>query len=646
MDDTQSFSSFQHFNEDVTDNVNIFNCEFCDQTFNQQFDLQNHIFYNHEQELQNLKNSLNNDYPPPEEEVNFSSSNPQENGLANNDGLSSIIRSSFELSSQDFDSYDSHAGIIEENSENNVVEKASSILTGKNDIEYSNSQKKSGGEEANMTKTSSGNSDFFGNLIDNTVTHQNYGGAEPSNDDDEDVADDEMDDDDSEFDDEYLGDDDDDKSSKSLKNRPIQSLQTAMNEVQDKFSEPESSPENIPETENNFEEVNDEPETATKKQKLTSADSNSVPTYCNFKKDFFGEGNVYSIEIKDCEKEGEDENQTICEELSFQDLRFKKQMEVGNICSVVEMILQKFLGDDLSFYNVSGHEYGISNERNEKIQVEISQKKHVPDDLVTKLVEFADFVLPEYLVEKFSSVKVIKRTIAKVCSKHSMKKRGGSTSGNYQHQYYQPPAKRKRKNSSDHKNKNSVKPSSSELILPNQQQHYYPHQYYPQMYPPPGFHSNNPNAAHSNSPQSHHHPQMYHHAGFQSGAPPPNNPHFNPYYHNQYPNASPYMNMYPPSHYPQMYHPVPGFHSGAPPQTPFPPAYGNNPVNTAHHIGNQLDKSIPAREIELKMHKILKFTKKEKAKSIAKRMKIGVNIPGLKQPINLDDSGLPKNWKR
>ena len=69
MDDPQCFSSFQHFNED-TNNVNIFNCEFCEQTFNQQFDLQNHIFYNHEQELQNLKNSLNNDYPPsPEEEV-------------------------------------------------------------------------------------------------------------------------------------------------------------------------------------------------------------------------------------------------------------------------------------------------------------------------------------------------------------------------------------------------------------------------------------------------------------------------------------------------------------------------------------------------------------------------------------------------
>ena len=333
MDDPQRFSSFQHFNED-TNNVNIFNCEFCEQTFNQQFDLQNHIFYNHEQELQNLKNSLNNDYPPsPEEEVNYFSSNPQKNGVADDDGLSSIIRSSFELSSQDFDSYNSHTSSshagIEQNSEKNVKKGSRisemSTLTEKNNVE-------SGGGGTMAAKTSSGKSDFFGNLIDNTVTHQNHGdvGVEPSNDAknnlerpeevnkqlmtgsqldktgyiDEDLTDDEMDDDSEFFDDdedgEYM---DDETNPQNLKIRPIQSLQTAMNEVQEKFSEPESSPENVPETES-FEAI-EEP-VAAKKQKLTAniADnnsilSNSVPTYCNFKKDFFGEeGNVYSIEIK------------------------------------------------------------------------------------------------------------------------------------------------------------------------------------------------------------------------------------------------------------------------------------------------------------------------------------------------------------
>ena len=343
----------------------------------------------------------------------------------------------------------------------------------------------------------------------------------------------------------------------------------------------------------------------------------------------------------DCEKE----DQTICQKLSFQDLKFKKQMEVGNICSVVEMILQKFLGDDLSHYNVSGHEYGINNENGEKIQVEISQKKPVPEELVTKLVEFANFVLPEYLVEKFSSVKVIKRTIAKVCSRHSQKKRGGgdSSSGACAAGYnYQPKRKVPKKNS-DTKTKNSVKPSE---LLPN---HHYPHhqQYYPQMYPtPPGFHSN-PNA------QSHH-PQMYHPVipGIHSGTPP-NNPQFNPYYSNPYPNAPhPHMNMYPqppPYHYPQMYHPVPGFHSaGAPnPQTPYPAAaYGNNPISVNSTPVNQYEKPKHSSNENMETIKILKITKKEKAKSIAKKMKIGVNVPGVKQPIPLDDSELPKDWKR
>ena len=74
-----------------------------------------------------------------------------------------------------------------------------------------------------------------------------------------------------------------------------------------------------------------------------SSPTGNVPTYYKFKTKNFEENGHYIIKV----------DNSVCK-LSYQDERFRKYMEDGNIYDVVELILKQFLGQDLSNYNLSG----------------------------------------------------------------------------------------------------------------------------------------------------------------------------------------------------------------------------------------------------------------------------------------------------
>ena len=77
--------------------------------------------------------------------------------------------------------------------------------------------------------------------------------------------------------------------------------------------------------------------------KKTSPYSPNIPTYYKFNTQHFEENGHYTIKVDNS-----------VGEFSYQDPKFKKFMENGNIYNVVERILQHFLGQDLSYYNLSG----------------------------------------------------------------------------------------------------------------------------------------------------------------------------------------------------------------------------------------------------------------------------------------------------
>ena len=143
-----------------------------------------------------------------------------------------------------------------------------------------------------------------------------------------------------------------------------------------------------------------------------STDTNAIniPTYFSFKNEFFQDGKFYTIMSND-----------LSYQFGFQDEKFKKFMESGNMYNVIEMILSHFLGHDLSFYNLKGHQFLTNKEQGpERIIKCENTKSIVPETLVTQIVDFCNFVVPAtFFRGRVTPQKLAHRMISKICSRHS-----------------------------------------------------------------------------------------------------------------------------------------------------------------------------------------------------------------------------------
>ena len=132
----------------------------------------------------------------------------------------------------------------------------------------------------------------------------------------------------------------------------------------------------------------------------------NIPTYFNFKTEFFREnGGHYTITVQD-----------FSYKFNFQDEKFKKFMESGNMYNVIEMILSQFLGSDLSHFNLKGHQFLSNKDQGDERIVKCENTKDiVPETLVSQIVDFCHWVVPE----NFFIRRVAHRMISKICSRHS-----------------------------------------------------------------------------------------------------------------------------------------------------------------------------------------------------------------------------------
>ena len=131
----------------------------------------------------------------------------------------------------------------------------------------------------------------------------------------------------------------------------------------------------------------------------------NIPTYFNFKTEFFrGEnGGHYTITVQD-----------FSYKFNFQDEKFKKFMESGNMYNVIEMILSQFLGSDLSHFNLKGPQFLSNMEHGSE---RITKCENIEDIVPETFHKLWTFVIGSS--QRIFSQKLAHRMISKICSRHS-----------------------------------------------------------------------------------------------------------------------------------------------------------------------------------------------------------------------------------
>ena len=172
---------------------------------------------------------------------------------------------------------------------------------------------------------------------------------------------------------------------------------------------------------NRLADLNNVPKTPKNKKIIATK---GIPTYYKFKPDHFVSNGYYDFTCNN-----------ISVRYSFEDEIFKGHFMSGNLYNVTELILQNFLGKDLSKFNLNGHQFLLINKSKDTSKQDLrvsrvdSSKQKIPEELVSQILEFVKFVVPESYFEKVTLKKVTNRILSKICSRHSERIRRISKKG-------------------------------------------------------------------------------------------------------------------------------------------------------------------------------------------------------------------------
>ena len=106
--------------------------------------------------------------------------------------------------------------------------------------------------------------------------------------------------------------------------------------------------------------------------------------------------------------------------LPVKDPAFAKALENGQIYRVLETVMKLCLRDELSNYNLRGHQFKTESE-NKVSRVE-NAKKCLPDDIRVQLVDLVIKIVSKSFFEKYNgrvdANKLVCRCVSKICSRH------------------------------------------------------------------------------------------------------------------------------------------------------------------------------------------------------------------------------------